>query len=288
MTDRTHPDSGFPIAYSHYANYAEYVEALHARIAELEAQLESIGAGGVSGPLMGKPQEMPDLTTLTERGAKAWAGVDAQGLREGFTAADMATASAQGFRDGVASVAASVPAPSGHIKEPYTVAEIKAKIASNDYSAEMLLQHAMLLLDSASLAASAGSEPVATVFTMEALAPGGGVKYHATVHKPLPAGTKLYLHPSPPEGMVGGWISVDERLPEWAARDDTPCFINGKEVPPTLTSETVLVALKGGGVRTDKLTTIEGKSDGWWHTYGERVVAWQKTPTTSAGSGRGE
>lgn len=73
----------------------------------------------------------------------------------GFTAADMATASAQGFRDGVAS-----------------------------------------------LAASAGREPVATVFTMEALAPGGGVKYHATVHKPLPAGTKLYLHPSPPEGMV--------------------------------------------------------------------------------------
>ena len=38
--------------------------------------------------------------------------------------------------------------PSAHIKEPYTLAEIKAKIASNDYSAEMLLQHAMLLLDS--------------------------------------------------------------------------------------------------------------------------------------------
>ena len=80
----------------------------HARIAELEAQLSAIGAGGVSGPLMGR----------------------------------------------------------------------------------------------ASIAASAGSEPVATVFTMEALAPGGGVKYHATVHKPLPAGTKLYLHSSPPDGMV--------------------------------------------------------------------------------------
>lgn len=79
----------------------------------------------------------------------------------GFTAADMATASAQGFRNGAASVAAS-----------------------------------------------AGSEPVATVFTMEALAPGGGVKYHATVHKPLPAGTKLYIHPSPPEGMVGWWQDI--------------------------------------------------------------------------------
>lgn len=82
---------------------------------------------------------------------------------------------------------------------------------------------------------------------------------------------------SPPEGMAG-WISVDEMLPEWAARDDTPCFINHEEVPPTLTSETVLVALKGGGVRTDKLTTIEGKSAGWWHIYGERVIAWQKAP----------
>ena len=70
--------------------------------ADLEAQLEAIGAGGVSGPLIGQPQAMPDLSQLTERGAKAWAGVDAQGLREGFTAADMATASAQGFRDGVA------------------------------------------------------------------------------------------------------------------------------------------------------------------------------------------
>ena len=76
------------------------------RIADLEAQLEAIGAGGVSGPLIGQPQAMPDLSQLTERGSKAWAGVDAQGRPEGFTAADMATAAAQGFRDGVASVSA--------------------------------------------------------------------------------------------------------------------------------------------------------------------------------------
>ncbi len=140
------------------------VRTQHARIADLEAQLEAIGAGGVSGPLIGQPQAMPDLSQLTERGAKAWAGVDAQGLREGFTAADMATVSAQGFRDGVASV-------------------------------------------------SAGSEPVATVFTMEALTPGGGVKYHATIHKALPAGTKLYTHPSPPEGMAG-WTTLPGQMPE--------------------------------------------------------------------------
>ena len=84
------------------------VRTQHDRIADLEAQLEAIGAGGVSGPLIGQPQAMPDLSQLTERGSKAWAGVDAQGLREGFTAADMATAAAQGFRDGVASVRAVV------------------------------------------------------------------------------------------------------------------------------------------------------------------------------------
>ncbi len=81
------------------------VRRQHARIADLEAQLAAIGAGGVTGPLIGQPQAMPDLSQLTERGAKAWAGVDAQGLREGFTAADMATAAAQGFRDGAASTA---------------------------------------------------------------------------------------------------------------------------------------------------------------------------------------
>ena len=32
--------------------------------------------------------------------------------------------------------------PEDHIKNPYTLAEIKTKIASNDYNAEMLLQHA--------------------------------------------------------------------------------------------------------------------------------------------------
>lgn len=155
MTDNTPPEAldladwleavgGGPSA----KRCAALLREQHARIAELEEQIEAIGAGGVNGPLIGQPQAMPDLTALTERGAKAWTAVDAQGLREGFTAADMATVSAQGFRDGAASV-------------------------------------------------SAGSEPVATVFTMEALTPGGGVKYHATIHKALPAGTKLYTHPSP-------------------------------------------------------------------------------------------
>ena len=93
------------------------VRTQQARITDLEAQLEAIGAGGVSGPLIGQPQAMPDLSQLTERGAKAWAGVDAQGLREGFTAADMATVSAQGFRDGVAYHLTTQPIAS-EAKEP--------------------------------------------------------------------------------------------------------------------------------------------------------------------------
>ncbi|GAD20906.1 hypothetical protein [Acidovorax sp. MR-S7] len=41
----------------------------------------------------------------------------------------------------------AAPAAVTRIQQPYTLAEIKAKIASNDYSAELLLQHAMLLLE---------------------------------------------------------------------------------------------------------------------------------------------
>ena len=96
MTDRTHPDSGRATDQTHIIRYAlelgllwidgdgrdKVREALDA-LDTLESQLESIGAGGVSGPLIGQPQAMPDLSQLTERGAKAWAGVDEQELREG-------------------------------------------------------------------------------------------------------------------------------------------------------------------------------------------------------------
>ena len=160
MTDRTQPEAmdladwleavgGGPSA----KRCATLLREQHARIAELESELEAIGAGGVSGPLMGQPQAMPDLSQITERGAKAWAGVDAQELR-----------------DGGSPPSANAGEPSGHIKEPYTLAEIKAKIASNDYSAEMLLQHAMLLLDSVQEdAAREAIEKVLALFPFNAL-----------------------------------------------------------------------------------------------------------------------
>ena len=323
-------------------------------IAELEAQLEAVGAGGVSGPLMGKPQEMPNLSALTERGAKAWAGVDAQGLREGrwymvthdgvatlcedrrdaeeeakdadmawphsgphravqlveasmagFTSADMATASAQGFRDGVASVAASVPAPSWHIKEPYTLAEIKAKIASNDYSAEMLLQHAMLLLDSASLAASAGSEPVdfelpPTPFN--SFAPGVEIGYDLFGGADIRLGGEfvyvhinydwkythnaacmvlaeqiagilsgsLVTHPSTPEGTVGVWQDIAT-----APKDGTRILLH-----PAI--EVADAWSKGHWNDENKCWIVGGSPSGIAHTSWAPLPP--APPTTSAGS----
>ena len=206
MTDNTQPEAlrladmltadewpGHVTLVSYARECVAELRRQHARITELEAQLEAIGAGGVNGPLMGQPQAMPDLSALTERGAKAWAGVDAQGLR-----------------DGVASVAASAPAPSGHIKEPYTLAEIKAKIASNDYSAEMLLQHAMLLLDSASLSANAG-EPVAFLVCTEEGDPDmvflgrlEACQYCEDDDPPKP----LYLA-TPPTAQAEGWRPIE-------------------------------------------------------------------------------
>ena len=104
-----------------------------------------------------------------------------EALRENYTAADMATAAAQGFRDGAAS-----------------------------------------------LAASAGSEPVAWLVCTEEgdpdmvfLSQHEAQQYLEDDERPTP----LYTHPSPPEGMVGGWVSVEERLPE----SDAPVLAhNGK------------------------------------------------------------
>jgi len=53
--------------------------------------------------------------------------------------------------------AVQAAASAEHIKEPYTLAEIKAKIESGDYSAELMLQHAMLLLEASPAAVQAGA-----------------------------------------------------------------------------------------------------------------------------------
>jgi hypothetical protein len=252
----------------------------------------------------------------------------------GFTAADMATASAQGFRDGVASLSANAGEPSGHIKEPYTLAEIKAKIASNDYSAEMLLQHAMLLLDSASLAASAGSEPVELELPptpFKSFAPGVEIGYdlfggadirlgcefvyvhinydhrytHNSARRVLAeqiAGIlsgDLATHPSPPEGMGGGWVALPGALPE----PGVPVLLDiGKKYPIRAlwaAKHTVEAADDDTDwAEYDEATETYYCPEGWyeWNEFEEThwavneiPSAWTPLPpTTSAGSGKGE
>ena len=196
---------------------AALLRSQHARIAELEQEVAHTDS------LLGKANALARIR------AHHIAELEAQLSSAGFTAADMATAEARGFRDGVASVAAS--APSAHIKEPYTLTEIKAKIASNDYSAELLLQHAMALLDGASLAANAG-EPVAWMDD------DGDIEHNhkpwmSDVWKPLYLAAPptahperwevraLYTHPSPPEGMVREWISVQDELPKCSKKPES-------------------------------------------------------------------
>jgi len=88
MTDNTQPEAR-EFTMSQYASKDDMIGAMRKRIAELESELEAVGAGGVSGPLMGR----------------------ASLQSPGFDAADMATASAQGFRDGVASLSANAGEP---------------------------------------------------------------------------------------------------------------------------------------------------------------------------------
>ena len=115
---------------------------------------------------------------------------------------------------------------------------------------------------------------MATVFTMEALAPGGGVKYHATVHKPLPAGTKLYLHPSPPEGMVGGWRPIGA-----APKDGTRILLHpAVEVHDSWS--------KGHWSDQQECWLVGGSASGVTHTYWLPLPP--APPTTPAGSGKGD
>ena len=61
------------------------------------------------------------------------------------------------------------------------------------------------LMGCASISASAGSEPVARVTDDGFIVEIGDL--------PIAPGQKLYLHPSPPEGMVGGWTKASQQLP---------------------------------------------------------------------------
>ena len=285
-----------------------------ARIAELEAQLASIGAGGVSGPPMGQPQAMPDLTALTERGAKAWAGVDAQGLREGrwymvthdgvatlcedrrdaekeakdadmawphsgphravqlveasmagFTAADMATASAQGFRDGVASLSANAG-------EPWTGDPMDWPLPCD--------------LTAGSVTISKGC-PLRTVQTR--------LQVQSEANALLMRGRIA----APPTAQAEGWTKLPGQLPE----PGTPVLLDiGKQYPIRAmwaAKHTVEAADDDTDwAEYDEATETYYCPEGWYEWNEHEEIHWAVTetprawaplpPTTSAGSGKGE
>lgn len=166
------------------------------------------------------PPEWPDMVAAAaelRRQHARIAELEAQLSSSGFTAADMATAEARGFRDGVASVAAS-----------------------------------------------AGSEPVAHLWQhsetgrTRVVMPDMVVDASATW---LPVGP-LYLHPSPPEGA--GW----------------------KWVPKILSAEMVdawASARLPGGIA--QMTDDEANRAVAQANWDSMIAA--APPTTSAGSGKG-
>lgn len=248
MTDKTQPealrlaeqyDYGDPVAHSNTWKAAVCTELRrqHARIAEMEAQLEAVGAGGVSGPLMGQPQAMPDLSALTERGARAWAGVDAQGLR-----------------DGVAS------AGSGPVA----------------------------WVDERALAWLANSRSLSATITTK-------LEKGKSFERPMP----IYLHPSPPDGMVGVWTALPGALPE----PGVPVLLDiGKKYPIRAlwaAKHTVEAADDDTDwAEYDEATETYYCPEGWyeWNEHEEihwavrtTPCAWAPLPpTTPAGSGKGE
>ena len=53
MTDNTQPEAR-EFTMSQYASKDDMIGAMRKRIAELESELEAVGAGGVGGPLVGR------------------------------------------------------------------------------------------------------------------------------------------------------------------------------------------------------------------------------------------
>ena len=219
-----------------------------ARHAAYEAGRASLAVSAGSGPLTGQPQEMPDLSALTERGAVAWAGVDAQGLREGVASAgaDCALCGCSGevfehsedCDDDLCALNGDMHSCTGTVRQcackatasPTAVGTTQAYIAAmerawlwmeNQVDAQskgghatfdlmMLREERDALRAAIDAAASAGSEPVAHLWQhsetgrTRVVMPDMVVDACATWLLVGP----LYLHPSPPEGMVGGWQDI--------------------------------------------------------------------------------
>lgn len=85
---------------------------------------------------------------------------------------------------------------------PHTGKPRDARDIASDPEGKLIVQPGALL--TAAPAPVALPEPVATIYTMEALVPGGAVKHHAQLLKTLPAGTKLLAEPEVRAALLAG------------------------------------------------------------------------------------
>ena len=163
--------------------------------------------------------------------------------------------------------------------------------------------HEAARLEIESLKACAWSEPIAWLVCTEEgdpdmvfLSQHEAQQYLEDDEHPTP----LYAHPSPPGGMVGGWVAIPGVLPE----PGVPVLLDiGKEYPIRAmwaAKFTLPVGLEddSGFGEHDGLTDEWYCPEGWYEWNEHEDVHWRvdKTPrawaplppTTSTGSGKGE
>lgn len=158
--------------------------------------------------------------------------------------------------------------------------------------------HAAFQAGRASIAAGAGSEPVATIKSWT----NGSYwrNYNVVFHRDdLPVGTDLYTHPSPPEGMEGGWIALPGALPE----PGTPVLLDIGKKYPIRAMWAAKHTVQAADDDTDWGEYVEADDmyyapEGWYEWNECEDNHWRVTetprawaplpPTTSAGSRKGE
>lgn len=267
MTDNTQPEAR-EFTMSQYASKDDMIGAMRKRIAELESELEAVGAGGVQA-LSAAPGDVLD-EALRERDdaedfidalldevlgherpewSSSYGRADAlNDVQERMTALHkpavdkawgrLQSAMAAPQQEAQEPVAYAIFAENGNIRlwatEPQHVKRIAAEqglslvklyaapqaapaaVAVPDGwkhdCAALLTNDVELWIDNcphcgkpraaAPQPPVAEQEPVASVYTMEALVPGAHPKCHVDLLKPLPAGTKLYTHPAPQPAPV--------------------------------------------------------------------------------------
>ena len=203
------------------------LEKANQRIAELEAQLEAIGAVGVNGPLMTPTPTSGAADLRTERYFT---------VVYKLTDANVAKYLSNSNRDWVTYVYADSMAELASLKElsaepeGAVYAELPNSLRTSDisgdpsdrhwasgyYNADHMRDfadhtHALRI---APLSANAGSEPVAVLAMRMLVAAGHITQVKADESLRLAA---EYTHPSPPEG-IAGWTKASEQLPP--CRDD--------------------------------------------------------------------